>query len=116
MLHELKIPVNHKPNGQFAKGHTPHNKGKQWDDYMPKEHQQRILRKLNRSGRKYHTNREAPNAKPIVVIKNNKIVGHFKSSYEAGRKMNLQHRNIRKVAQGHRKTCGGFQFKFENDI
>lgn len=28
-------------NGQFVKGHTPHNKGKRWGDYMKKSSQRR---------------------------------------------------------------------------
>ena len=33
-----------KQNGQFLKGHTPHNKGKRWSDYMGKRKQRRCAK------------------------------------------------------------------------
>lgn len=29
-------------NGQFMKGHEPHNKGKKWEEYVPKKSQRRM--------------------------------------------------------------------------
>jgi len=43
---ELYIPPIRKPynptNGQFLKGHEPHNKGKRWDEWMSKRGQRRV--------------------------------------------------------------------------
>ena len=33
-----------KQNGQFLKGHTPHNKGKRWSDYMGKRAMKRAMK------------------------------------------------------------------------
>ena len=51
MSTELYIPPQKpkpKPynpaNGQFLKGNVPHNKGKKWDDYMPKRSQRRAAK------------------------------------------------------------------------
>lgn len=45
MTHELYIPPKwdgrNKANGRFLKGHTPHNKGKKWGEWMTKKGQKR---------------------------------------------------------------------------
>lgn len=45
---ELYIPpqrfTHNKVNGQFLKGHRPHNKGKRWVDYMTDEAMERASR------------------------------------------------------------------------
>ena len=33
-----------KQNGQFLKGHTPHNKGKRWSEWMSKRGQRKVRR------------------------------------------------------------------------
>lgn len=38
-------PLPYNPtNGQFVKGIVPHNKGKKWDDFMPKRSQRRAAK------------------------------------------------------------------------
>ena len=39
-----KRPKYNIHNGQFLKGHEPHNKGKKWDDYMSKRGQRRAAK------------------------------------------------------------------------
>ena len=45
---ELTLPPERKPynptNGQFLKGHVPHNKGKKWSQYMGKRMQKRAAK------------------------------------------------------------------------
>ena len=45
---ELYIPIErpqyNPTNGQFLKGHVPHNKGKKWEDYMDMRKAKRIVR------------------------------------------------------------------------
>ena len=37
--------MSHNPvNGQFLKGHTPHNKGRKWNEYMGKRMQKRAAK------------------------------------------------------------------------
>lgn len=47
---------NHKLNsgltGRFEKGHIPENKGKKWDDYMPKEKQENCRKTTFKKGNK----------------------------------------------------------------
>ena len=46
MNHELWLPpVRVNPiNNRFQKGHVPANKGKKWDEYMPKQSQRRAAK------------------------------------------------------------------------
>ena len=37
-------PTRNRRTGQFLKGHEPHNKGKQWSDYMGKRAQRRAAK------------------------------------------------------------------------
>ena len=45
---ELYLPPERKAynptNGQFLKGHTPHNKGKRWSEWMSKRGQRKVMR------------------------------------------------------------------------
>lgn len=40
--------IQPKRKGRFKKGHVPYNKGKKWDDYLPKEMQTKYLKHLKR--------------------------------------------------------------------
>lgn len=57
---------NHKLNsgltGRYQKGHVPENKGKTWDDFMPKETQSRIRKNLFKKGIVPH------NHKPVGTV------------------------------------------------
>ena len=48
MSYELYIPQTYEGrnmvNGRFLKGHTPHNKGKKWSDYLTKRQQRRCAK------------------------------------------------------------------------
>lgn len=39
-----EVPKRNAVNGQFLKGHVPHNKGKKWSDYMGKRAQKRAAK------------------------------------------------------------------------
>ena len=45
---ELYLQPERKPynpvNGQFLKGHTPHNKGKQWKEWAGRRAQKRMMK------------------------------------------------------------------------
>ena len=90
----------------------PYNKGKSWDEYLPKQTQDKILKNLNRTGR---SDIGGWNANKIVAIKDGKFLGCFTGSIEAGEKLNLLPRLIRRVVQGKRKTTGGIMFFLEED-
>ena len=97
-------------NGQFLKGHIPHNKGKKWSEWMDMRKAKKIKRigMMNLHGRK---DIGGWNACPIFAIDNDgNIVGWFASSNDAERKTGICARNIRKVLHGERKTAGGYKW------
>lgn len=65
---ELKISPERKNrnpvNGQYVKGCIPFNKGKKWNEYMPKREQKRRLKTL------YRFNGKPPGSgrQPIKVV------------------------------------------------
>lgn len=104
-------PKIQRNNGRFVKGMIPHNKGKKWDEWMDGRKKKKVLKNLE--VRREHGNPDLPgwNRKAIIAIKEGKEYW-FESSMMAAKKMNLCGRNIRHVAEGKRKSCGGFQFKW----
>ncbi len=114
---ELYLPpppaIKNKQTGHFLKGHTPHNKGKKWDEFLSKEHQKQALKNLSRKG---NPNLAGWNKKEVIAIKNGKIFGVFKSANDAGRKLNLIASNIRLCCRGKRKRCGGIYWFWEADF
>lgn len=114
---ELYIPIekpNRNPvNGQFLKGHTPHNKGKKWEDYMDMRKAKRIKR-IAIGNLKHNMNIGGWNKKAVFAKDDEgNIVGWFCSSVDAQRKTGINARNIRAVCNGLRKKAGGFSWEFE---
>ena len=110
-LEQIRPTVN-KKNGHFLKGHEPFNKGKKWSDYMDMRKAKRIIRiaKQNLRGR---SDIGGWNKKQIIAFKNGEFAGVFKSSLEAGQKLDLFPELIRKVCRGERKSTGGYNFYHE---
>lgn len=109
-MNELYIPPERPTRnlitGKFLKGHIPHNKGKRWADYMDMRKAKRIKRiGVKNLVRNYRIS--GWNAKPVVAIKDDKLVGIYPSASEAGRKAGICGRNI--------KHAGGYQWFWEND-
>lgn len=87
------LPSNYnRSTGQFFKGHTPHNKCKKWETYLNKK-QQKKCAKGWKNLEKYR-----PTSRPDVVDRCSKQIvcvfddGEFvvfKSTAEAGRKLNV---------------------------
>ena len=101
-------------NGQFLKGITPHNKGKKWEDYMDMRKAKKVKR-IAMANLKPNMNIGGWNARKIVAIKDNKLIGVYKSSNDAERKTGICARNIRSCCNYKRKRAGGFRWFFEND-
>lgn len=79
-MSELYIPPERPErnlvNGRFLKGHTPHNKGKKWADYMDMRKAKRIKRiGVKNLVRNYRIS--GWNAKPVVAIKDDEPCGYF---------------------------------------
>ena len=62
-------------NGQFMKGHEPHNKGKKWEEYVPKKSQRRMRKGWKNLDKYRNCNGRADLAgrckKEVVAVRNN---------------------------------------------
>ena len=118
MSYELYIPrtITVNPiNGQFLKGHVPHNKGNRWEDYMDMSKASRIKKNLELGRKQGNPSMAGWNAKPVVAIKDGRLRGVYKSSNDAERKTGVCARNIRTVCAGKRRRAGGYEWYYEND-
>lgn len=118
IMNELYIPIERPTrnlvNGRFLKGHTPHNKGRRWSDYIDNYKREKMLEGL-KLGRKGNPNIAGSNAKQVVAIKDEQLFAIYPSSNDAGRKTGICSRNIRSCCAGKRKSAGGYQWFWESD-
>lgn len=113
---ELILPIErpqyNPTNGQFLKGHVPHNKGKKWSDYMDMRKARRILR-IAKQNLKPNMDIGGWNKKAVVAVdKEGNVVGWFESAMDAEKKTGICKRNINSVCNGKRKHAGGFKWEF----
>lgn len=108
---EINSPVRNKKNGRFLKGHVPHNKNKNWSEWMDGRKRKKVLKCLKRTG---NPNLAGANAKKIVGVKDGKFIV-FPHSEEAGSRLNISARNIRSCCHKKRKSAGGWKWFFETD-
>ena len=78
-------PTRNLVNGRFLKGHTPFNKGRKWSDYLDSRKKRKMLKNLS-LGRKGNPSIAGNNARPIVAIKDRRLIAVFPSSNAAERK------------------------------
>ncbi len=99
---ELRIeqarPQRNALNGRFLKGHTA-----------------AMLKNLEKGRIKGNATMAGWNAKAVVAIKDNKLVGVFKSASEAAKQIGVFSTNISKVCKKKRKTAGGYRWFYEAD-
>ena len=115
-MSELYIPVErpqYNPvNGQFLKGHIPHNKGKKMEDYLDNQAIKRI-KEAGIKNLKPNMNICGWNKKAVMALDDeDKILGWFSSAMDAERKTGICSRNINTVCNGKRKHAGGFKWIF----
>lgn len=113
---ELFLPIErpqyNPTNGQFLKGHVPHNKGKKWSDYMDMRKAKRILR-IAKKNLKPNMDIGGWNKKAVVAVDvEGNVVGWFASAMDAEKKTGICKRNINSVCNGKRKHAGGFKWEF----
>ena len=113
---ELYIPIErpqyNPTNGQFLKGHVPHNKGKKWADYMDMRKAKRIIR-IAKQNLKHNMSIGGWNKKAIIAVDDEgNVVGWFSSANDAEKKTGICSRNINSVCNGKRKHAGGFKWEF----
>ena len=95
----LYIAPTKNKQGWFKKGHTPWNKGLSWEQQgWTEERKKKVITqlKINKSKNEY----------------GNKL-HWYASSEAAARKLGITGRNIRKVCDGERHTCGGYCWKWD---
>ena len=113
---ELKLPIErpqyNPTNGQFLKGHIPHNKGKKASEYMSKEGLEKILR-IGRKNLKPNHQLGGHNKRAVIAVYEGKVVGWFCSVEEAGRRTGITPSAIRRVCYGKRKSAGGFNWQYD---
>lgn len=115
-MSELYIPIErpqyNPTNGQFLKGHVPHNRGKKMKDYLDEETIKRI-KEVGIKNLKPNLKVCGWNKKAIIAMDDdNKILGWFSSSCDAEKKTGICARNIRQTCNGKRKHAGGFKWEF----
>lgn len=57
--------------------------------------------------------KDCPNSKPILQIKDGKIIGNFYGAAEACRYTGIDKSHISACCRGRAKTAGGYQWKFK---
>lgn len=112
----LYIAPPKKRKGTFQKGHTPWNKGLSWEQQgWTKERKEKVLAqlKVNMSKNKYENCAEHLKKPVIQMDEYGNRLHWYESSEAAARKLGIIGRNIRKVCDGQRHTCGGYYFKWD---
>ena len=102
--------------GQFRKGRTPWNKGLSWEQQgWTKERKEKVLAqlKVNMSKNKYENCAEHLKKPVIQMDEYGNRLHWYESSEAAARKLGITGRNIRKVCDGERHTCGGYYWKWD---
>ena len=112
-------PIPDNGNGKFRKGHTPWNKGMTWKEMGMTDEQMQSKITILRENKKKNTYAHihdlvAMHEKPVIQMDEDGNRLHwYRSSAQAARKLGLIGRNIRKVCNGERYSCGGFRWKFD---
>jgi hypothetical protein len=104
-------PQRNFVNGRLLKGCVPFNKGLKWNDYMPKESQEKCRKCLVHKGRK---DIGAWNKKTVIVFTPEGIRA-FKSSVSCAKFLHRDPSNIRRACRKGYK-CGGYVVKNEEDL
>ena len=112
-LHLDYVPKN---KGTFQKGHKPWNKGLSWKEQgWTKDRKEKVLAqlKVNMSKNKYENTAEHLKKPVIQMDEYGNKLHWYASSEAAARKLGLQGRNIRKVCDGERNSCGGYRWRWD---
>lgn len=112
----LHVDIERRNNGRFMKGCTPWNKGLSWEQqgWTP-ERKKKIVEQLriNKSKNTY-TNTSDHLKHPVIQMDEYGNRLHwYESSEAAARKLGITGRNIRKVCDGQRHTCGGYYWRWD---
>ena len=111
LAYTLHLDPVRKRTGRFKKGNTPWNKGLSWKEQgWTEERKEKVLAqlKVNMSKNKYENCAEHLKHPVIQMDEYGNRLHWYASSEAAARKLGLHGRNIRKVCDGQRHTCGGY--------
>lgn len=72
-----------------------------------------IIHSFKILGKKYKNGKNHFRSKPVIQIKNNKIIAEFFNMTEAAKKTNISCSKISLVCNNKRKTAGGFIWKYK---
>jgi hypothetical protein len=112
---EFSRPQYNLLNGQFLKGHVPHNKGKKWSEWMDMRKAKKIIR-IAKQNLKPNMNLGGHNRREVVLVTDDGRWVCFESAAKAAELTNLCRRNISHCCQGKRKKCGKYRwFYFDDD-
>ena len=107
-------PTRNFKNGQFMKGHVPHNAGKKWDEWLSPEKQARIL-ETGKKNLRVNTALWGWNKRPVVAVNENGEHRYCESAQKAAEIMKLDKNNINSCCRGKRARCGGlYWFYFDS--
>lgn len=73
------------------------------------------LHSVNVLGNKSPRGRYNKFSKPVLQIKDDKIIAKFECVMEAERQTGINNGNIANCANGHRKTACGYKWRYENE-
>ena len=109
-------PPKKRKKGQHKEGYHAWNKGLSWEQQgWTKERREKVVEQLRKNKSKNtYTNTSEHLKKPVIQMDEDGNRLHWYTSSEAAaRKLGLQGRNIRKVCDGERHTCGGYYWKWD---
>lgn len=102
-------------NGQFLKGHVPHNKGKKWEEWMDMRKAKKIIR-IAKQNLRPNMNLGGWNKKKVVSVSENGTWKLYSSAASAAEATGNFSSNISQCCRGKRKHCGGLRwFYWDSD-
>ena len=104
-----------KRKGKFKEGNIPWNIGKSWKEQgITGEERERRLAKLQEGNKNRIRSHKPTHSKPVIQTDEYGNRLHwYESSEAAARKLCITGRNIRKVCDGERHTCGGYRWRWD---
>jgi len=103
----LYLDPEPKSKGRFQKGKAPWNKGLSWKEQGLSEELRANVHRPQKGCKPSHPH-------PVIQMDEygNKLHWYV-SSEAAARKLGIFGRNIRKVCDGERHTCGGYRWRWD---
>lgn len=111
----LHLDPVRKREGRFKKGNIPWNKGMSWEQQgIVGEDAKRRKEAFQKASHKNGYSHTPTRSKPVIQMDEygNRLHWYI-SSEAAAKKLGLHGRNIRKVCDGERNSCGGYRWAWD---